>query len=79
MALKYREEVVGKRFLALKKTGAESEKHNPSAVRGSGYLNSQNWISGNIRAASEKNVGHQDTQVSLSQLMLCKINIIIGD
>ena len=53
MAYKYREEIVGKRFLCV--SGFTNLKL--------GKINEWNWRAGVIRAASHKDTSHQDLQV----------------
>lgn len=61
MAFKYREEIVGKRFLALKSTSltesTSDSSSDPSAKK---------WLAGFIRAATERDVKNPDLQVSFS-------------
>lgn len=60
MALKYREEVVGKRFLALRLT--DSRKSAPKNTGDS--IASQDWLTGVIRAASERDSRDPELQVN---------------
>ena len=62
MALKHREEVVGKRFLALR-TPSKSSGLVESDFTIDFLTTESNWIRGVVRASTEKDISAQETQV----------------
>lgn len=73
MALKYREEVVGKRFLALKSTNfaeagpaTSNNTRNLLEKKTDTQLKDSEWLAGTIRAASDRNSKTNDFQVVCS-------------
>lgn len=71
MAPKYRREVVGKRFIALKKAKAWSgscEKSNRNSNNKGDSISDpiqKNWLAGVVRASSEADVSNNDAQASV--------------
>ena len=62
MALKYREELVGKRFLALR-TPSQSSRFCSSDYSKDFLTSESNWIRGIIRGSTDKDSSAKETQV----------------